>query len=116
VHSPQYQVLSCWDRPTWTRLGRLGLDAGPWPSVRIEEIVVVIVTVCDRLAGWPDWANFRPLGDSLLWVFFCENDRNSTNNWSTFFHCKSCPLIFKKNGLGYILGDFFTNASGHRAG
>jgi hypothetical protein len=28
---------------------------------------------------------------------------------------KSCALISTKNGLGYILGDFFSNSSGHRA-
>jgi hypothetical protein len=32
-----------------------------------------------------------------------------------FSRGKSCLLIFTKNGLGYILGDFFTNASGHPA-
>jgi hypothetical protein len=30
-----------------------------------------------------------------------------------FFHAKSCVLITKKNVFGYILGDFFTNSSGH---
>jgi hypothetical protein len=33
----------------------------------------------------------------------------------TFFHGTSCVLIFTRNLLGYILGDFFTNASGHPA-
>jgi hypothetical protein len=32
-----------------------------------------------------------------------------------FFHGKTCVLIFARNVLGYILGDFFTNASGHPA-
>jgi hypothetical protein len=35
---------------------------------------------------------------------------------SNFFHGKSYVVmyvIFTKNGLGYTLGDFFTNASGH---
>jgi hypothetical protein len=41
---------------------------------------------------------------------FCENYGNSTNNWATIFHGKKCVLIFTRNGLGYILGDFFTNA------
>jgi hypothetical protein len=29
------------------------------------------------------------------------------------FPQKSSLLILPKNGLGYILGDYFTNASGH---
>jgi hypothetical protein len=32
---------------------------------------------------------------------------------TTFFRGNSYELFFTKNGLGYILGDFFTNASGH---
>jgi hypothetical protein len=42
---------------------------------------------------------------------FCENYKNSTNNFATFF----C-VDFHKNGFGYILSDFFTNASGHPPG
>jgi hypothetical protein len=30
-------------------------------------------------------------------------------------HGKSCALILAKNGVGYILGEFFTNSSGHPA-
>jgi hypothetical protein len=30
-----------------------------------------------------------------------------------FFKCKSYILTLTKNGLGYILGDFFPNSSGH---
>jgi hypothetical protein len=44
---------------------------------------------------------------------FCENYRSSTGNWATSLHGKIAVLIIAKNGLGYILGDFFTNASGH---
>jgi hypothetical protein len=33
--------------------------------------------------------------------------------WATFFNGNSSVLIITKNGLDYILGDFFTNASGH---
>jgi hypothetical protein len=32
-----------------------------------------------------------------------------------FSHGKSYVLILKKNGLGSVLGDFFTNSSGHPA-
>jgi hypothetical protein len=32
-----------------------------------------------------------------------------------FFNCKSYVLIITKNVLGYILGDFFSNAFGHPA-
>jgi hypothetical protein len=59
-----------------------------------------------------DWANFRLLGDCLLGAVFLTY-RSSPHFWTTFFHCKSDVLILTKNGLGYILGDFFTNSSGH---
>jgi hypothetical protein len=50
--------------------------------------------------GWPDWADFRLLGNSLpravdLKVF------------GYFFHGKSDGLILTKNVLGYILGEFY---------
>jgi hypothetical protein len=44
-----------------------------------------------------------------------ENDRNIPVSFGYFFHCESYALISAKNGLGYILGDFFTNSSGHPA-
>jgi hypothetical protein len=65
----------------------------------------------------------RPQGDQIgrifaRWVthyfgYLSENDRNSANNWATFFYSESFLLVFTKNGLGYIVSDFFTNASGH---
>jgi hypothetical protein len=30
-----------------------------------------------------------------------------------FFHGKSYVVIYAKNEFGYLLGDFFPNASGH---
>jgi hypothetical protein len=44
---------------------------------------------------------------------FCGNYRSGTNNWASFINGESYVLIFEKNGLGYSLGDFFINASGH---
>jgi hypothetical protein len=42
-----------------------------------------------------------------------ENYKSSAHLWGTFSHGTSYVLILTKNGLGYILGDFFTNSSGH---
>jgi hypothetical protein len=39
--------------------------------------------------------------------------RNSTNNRATFSAVKVVHEFSPQNGLGYILGDIFTNASGH---
>jgi hypothetical protein len=48
-----------------------------------------------QLSGWPDWANFRHRCgfnlDCEFWLLFSKK-RSSRN--------------FKKDGLGYILGDF----------
>jgi hypothetical protein len=38
---------------------------------------------------------------------FCENYINSPHFYATFFLSTDAALIFTKNGLGYILGDFF---------
>jgi hypothetical protein len=38
---------------------------------------IVIIT---SIPGWPDWANFRLLGDRLLsFTFFLSNNRSSQN-------------------------------------
>jgi hypothetical protein len=42
--------------------------------------------------------------------------KSSVNLWTTFFQVYSSIFILTKNGLGYSLGDFFTNSSGHPAG
>jgi hypothetical protein len=48
---------------------------------------------------------------------FLKNYGSSTNNWATFSPVKAVHLlIFTRIGLGYILGDFFTNAFGHPDG
>jgi hypothetical protein len=47
--------------------------------------------------------------------FFLKNKEVPTWLLSYFFQQKMCALILTKNGLGYILGDFFTNTSGRPA-
>jgi hypothetical protein len=42
-----------------------------------------------------------------------ENNRIGPIFWATFCHGTIYVLIMTKNGLGSILGDFFTNPSGH---
>jgi hypothetical protein len=57
---------------------------------------------------------FRPIGECLLWAVF-----RKLQMYSTFFNGKSYAFCFyKKNQkmLGYILGDYFTNPSGHPVG
>jgi hypothetical protein len=54
------------------------------------------------------------LGVSLFLGSF-EKITKVTQCWGQFFHGKSCVLISTKSGLGYILGDLFTNASGQPA-
>jgi hypothetical protein len=39
--------------------------------------------------------------------------RQSTDFWATLPHGEGEVLTVTNNGLGYILGDFFTNSSGH---
>jgi hypothetical protein len=38
------------------------------------------------------------------------NNRGSQNFWASLFHGENFVLILTKIGLGYVLGDFFTNA------
>jgi hypothetical protein len=54
------------------------------------------------------WYRLFSMGKYLL-----ENCRSITH-LATLFHGEVCALILTRNGLGYILGDFFTNSSGHQ--
>jgi hypothetical protein len=67
--------------------------------------------------GWPDWDNFRPLDDCLLWTVFGKLQKFVVQNFwlLNIFHRTYYVLILTKYGLGYILGDFFLNSSGHPA-
>jgi hypothetical protein len=42
-----------------------------------------------------------------------ENYKNSPQCGTTFLTARILQYFGQKNGLGYILGDFFTNSSGH---
>jgi hypothetical protein len=64
-------------------------------------------------AGWPDWANFRPLGDMYFNLdSFLVNYRSRTN-LGDIFPLVTVSINSDKNELGYILGNFFTNSFGH---
>jgi hypothetical protein len=60
---------------------------------------------------WPDWAN----GVIVYPVSCFENYRSNPYFRFIFSVEKMYVLLLTKNGLGYILGDFFTNSFGHPA-
>jgi hypothetical protein len=60
--------------------------------------------------GWPDWANFLHLSKFYLWSFLWKKIIKA-QNFGQLFSLKKLNSI--KYGLGYILGDFTTKASGH---
>jgi hypothetical protein len=73
-------------------------------------------TKCDdrsgRLQGDRVGRNFACWGDSFLWLTFSKMTEIG-RIWSYFFAVEVSRRFGPKNGLGYILGDIFTNASGH---
>jgi hypothetical protein len=64
---------------------------------------LIICGWAKSMPGWPDWANFRPLGNNLHSQFISF----SKNIWSNFFHVRRHVLVLTKSGMGYILGHFF---------
>jgi hypothetical protein len=70
-----------------------------------QKIVIITST--------PDWANFRQLSECFLWAVFWKW-QEVAHIWPTFFDGTICALILTKIGFGYILGEVFTNSSGHR--
>jgi hypothetical protein len=65
---------------------------------------------CDRIGRI-----FAQLGDFFTLGSFLKNYRNSPPLWATFIHGFDNVFNVDKNVLGYTLGDFFTNSSGHPA-
>jgi hypothetical protein len=57
---------------------------------------------------------FSPLGDLLLWAVFSKTTSKAPI-LSAIFLILSHVIILPKNGLGHILGNFFTNSSSHPA-
>jgi hypothetical protein len=60
---------------------------------------------------FPDWENFLLSGDCFLWAVFLQIT-NVAKYFGYFFTLKKLCFYFV-NGLGYILGDFLTDSSGH---
>jgi hypothetical protein len=56
---------------------------------------------------------FSPIRFLFTLRSFFENYLSSANLWTPFSKCISHVFILPKNCLGCILGDFFTNSSGH---
>jgi hypothetical protein len=60
--------------------------------------------------GWPDWPNFRQFG----YCFF--NETSGPHKWPLLFSLLKLCIDFDKKWAGlHILGDFFTDSSGHPA-
>jgi hypothetical protein len=66
------------------------------------------------LAGGPVWKKFSPFGRIFSLGCFMKNT-NLSQIFVPLFYTVKVIIIFTKNGLGCILGDFFTNSSGHPA-
>jgi hypothetical protein len=57
--------------------------------------------------------HFRLLGNCLLLGSDLKNCKSNPKFLATLFRGKSHAFNVAKSGLGYILGEFFTNISGH---
>jgi hypothetical protein len=79
--------------------------------------MLTLQTFFDSLqAGWPDWlGEVSTIGRLFSFVTFITLNyiQKYPKFGATFLHNKYCVLILANNGLGCILGDFFTNPSGH---
>jgi hypothetical protein len=84
------------------------------------------------VANFPPGVKISPLGVKfniglrlseflpMYWaiVYFAQflgNNGSRPHFGATFFHNRGYALIATKNALGYILGDFLNNPSGHPA-
>jgi hypothetical protein len=60
-------------------------------------------------------SEIRPVGNCLLWEASLKLHKK-TKCWGNFSPRKKLCINFDNNGLGYILGGFFTDSSGHPEG
>jgi hypothetical protein len=60
---------------------------------------------CKWSPGWPDWANFRPLGNTLGSFFNCSSSPNFSGCF--FLRKKSYALILPKNVFWQHFGRLF---------
>jgi hypothetical protein len=51
-----------------------------------------------KQAGWPDWANIRPMGDCLVWGSVSNVTEVASSFFGYFFGCKCCVFILTKMG------------------
>jgi hypothetical protein len=98
-----------------TSTAMLGRDA----ASRCRLVTLIICLGCmHQLAqgqgtGWPDWSNFRLLGGGLLWSVLRITEAAQNFGLLLFRLPVRYVLISTKEWLGYVLGDFFKNSSGH---
>jgi hypothetical protein len=105
----------------WTRFYKKTLEWRVQRSKKVFEIIletraekgIHIMYVHNWLAGWPDWVKFRPLCVCLLWKVFLKITEVHTSPFCMLFH--TVKFMYQFRCLGYTLGDFVTNASGHPA-
>jgi hypothetical protein len=75
----------------------------------IETITTISYRPCivpNATPGWPDWANFRPMGDTSFWAVFLIT-KGRPHFCATFFHGESYALIATKKMFGLQFGIFF---------
>jgi hypothetical protein len=84
----------------------------------VEHVNVVGVSAkCKVTAKQGDQIGLRIFGQWAVAYFlqFIKIYRNSPQFWASFYESVDDVLIFTKNCLGHILGDFFTSSSGRPA-
>jgi hypothetical protein len=99
--------------PTWifNRFNLLEmLSTNYWWKVVDTCLMVLINPVhlysCNFCPGRPDWANFRLLGDCLLWPILWELSTKVAQLLGGFFSDGKSHVLFWKN---CVLGDSFTD-------
>jgi hypothetical protein len=95
---------------SWTRWEGFLWEALFWRNAVFKSPNYHLLTPDSTLwTGWPDWANFSPLGHCLLSALFLK----ITEVAHIFGHLYSTVNIMQwfrpKNALGWILGDFVTH-------
>jgi hypothetical protein len=79
-------------------------------SAFLQKVGIAVFRSSVKKPGWPDWANFLPMGNFLLvsfWITYVAK------NVGLLFVSADYVLILTKLGWAKVWVIFFTNSSGH---
>jgi hypothetical protein len=83
-------------------------------SIFFDKFLICVSSLGGSATGWPGWGEFSPIWRLFSLDSYFENDKSKQTFTLLLVKEKVMYcILYTKNGLHCIFGDFFTNKSGH---